>query len=113
MTTEQIEQAAKAFAVSSPDNDISEEDLFWEEISFKRGAEWMQEQQPYTADDMKAFAEWTCVNDYDYSSNKKVWSNGGFDEDYNLNETTTDKLLKLWRNQNDSKNKNRIGRNIM
>ena len=61
------------------------------QVHYKEGATFVNEIQPYTAEDFEKYGEWMSVKGWCHSPFKKVWYN-------RFNETvlTFSQLLKLW-----------------
>jgi len=82
MTKSEIEQATQKYSEKHIDN-------FHRQIGFNAGANYVNEKQPYTAEDMQGFAEWIGKQGWEYHPAYDGW------KIYNEYKTTT-QLLKLW-----------------
>lgn len=62
-------------------------------LSYKKGATMVNQKQPYTAQDMEAFAEWCRIKGFFYEVDNKIWCNYYTEP---VTEKTTAQLREMW-----------------
>jgi len=63
-------------------------------ISFRAGAEMVNQKQPYSREDMIAFLSWVQYNGFIYNSDSGVWISESME--FSGCAYSDDELLKLW-----------------
>ena len=92
MKKEEIEQAAKEFAHTQTKPEAGY--ILNTYIGYKRGAEMVNERQPYSREDMIAFLSWVQYNGFIYNSDSGVWISESME--FSGCAYSDDELLKLW-----------------
>lgn len=104
MKKQEIEQAAKEFSKQEYNGDepvYDDEDLFWQQICYKRGAEMVNERQPYSREDMNEFLWWVRTQMFPVRDGW-IWR---YQNITDAKIIKADELIKLWE---ESKNRKEI-----
>ena len=96
MKQKEIEHAAKEWAENFDSYDPTFMGIkrMTAEISYRKGAEAVNERQPYSPKDMIVFLSWVQYNGFTFNSNSGVWISESIE--FSGCAYNDDDLLKLW-----------------